>query len=207
MLLDHKQKEIDYREDWPRHYYESREPLARYQALQALLREMPDSSAEQRRLEVLLLRFPELEKGKAPEKDGFIAAWMMLLIIGRSGVNFLNRKKLTREIREQLAGLGIFDGQPDECLIREWESFASLWIETCVKDRTYTSTAFGMFHMKDERLALKIAGEIDEATRLIPAKFGFEADCISFRETVVRVFQQRIENGAYYWQRHMSDQE
>lgn len=208
MLLSHSQKDIDLQENWPIRFYESRDPLARLAALEARLSESPNNTEEHMRREVLLQRFPELKNGKQPERDGFIAAWMMLLIVGRSGVNFLNRKKLKKDIETQLNALGILNCSTDPALLtREWESFASLWIETCVQDRTYTSTAFGMFHLKDDRLAGKIAAEIDEATRLIPAKFGYEAECAAFRAVVVRSFEQRIENGGYYWQRYMSAQE
>ncbi len=208
MLLSHSQKNIDLQENWPIRFYESKDPQARLAALEARLRADPNNPEEQRRREILLRRFPELKNGKQPERDGFIAAWMMLLIVGRSGVNFLNRKKLKKDIETQLNVLGILNCSTDPALLaREWESFATLWIETCVKDRTYTSTAFGMFHLKDDRLAGKIAAEIDEATRLIPAKFGYEAECADFRAVVIRSFEQRIENGGYYWQKYMSAQE
>lgn len=208
MLLSHQQKDIDLQEDWPIRFYESKDPLARLDALEARLRDLPENTEEHARREILLKRFPELKNGKQPERDGFIAAWMMLLIVGRSGVNFLNRKKLKKDIETQLNALGILNCSTDTALLaREWESFAALWIETCVQDRTYTSTAFGMFRLKDDRLASKIAAEIDEATRLIPAKFGYEAECADFRTVVIRCFEQRIENGAYYWQKYMSAQE
>lgn len=208
MLLSHSQKDIDLQENWPIRFYESREPLARLAALEKRLSASPSDPEDRKRREILLQRFPALEQGKEPERDGFIAAWMMLLIVGRSGVNFLNRKKLKKDIETQLNALGILNCSTDPALLaREWESFASLWIETCVRDRTYTSTAFGMFHLKDDRLAGKIAAEIDEATRLIPAKFGYEKECADFRAVVVRCFEQSIENGGYYWQKHMSAQE
>lgn len=208
MLLSHQQKDIDLQEDWPIRFYESRDPLARLDALEVRLRELPENTEEHARREILLKRFPELKNGKQPERDSFIAAWMMLLIVGRSGVNFLNRKKLKKDIETQLNALGILNCSTDPALLaREWESFAALWIETCVQDRTYTSTAFGMFRLKDDRLASKIAAEIDEATRLIPAKFGYEAECADFRTVVIRCFEQRIENGAYYWQKYISAQE
>ena len=208
MLLSHQQKDIDLQEDWPIRFYESKDPLARLDALEARLRDLPENTEEHARREILLKRFPELKNRKQPERDGFIAAWMMLLIVGRSGVNFLNRKKLKKDIETQLNALGILNCSTDTALLaREWESFAALWIETCVQDRTYTSTAFGMFRLKDDRLASKIAAEIDEATRLIPAKFGYEAECADFRTVVIRCFEQRIENGAYYWQKYMSAQE
>lgn len=99
MLLSHSQKDIDLQENWPIRFYESRDPLARLTALEARLSEAPDNTEEHKRREVLLQRFPELKNGKQPERDGFIAAWMMLLIVGRSGVNFLNRKKLKKTLR------------------------------------------------------------------------------------------------------------
>lgn len=212
MLLRENQAEIDYLEDWPLHYYEihdidQRERILRehIQALEASHADDTMLMADRRRLFILEKRYPAGERISTGRKDHFIAAWMMLLIEGRAGVNFFNQRSVGKHIRQYLSDLCILDDTPDDVLLNEWRAFAKLWLSTCIEDKTYHSTIFGMFAMSDAKLGRKIAREILEVTRVIPAKFKLEKECETFAETMKTVYLTSIEHGDRYWQDVLSE--
>ena len=125
----------------------------------------------------------------------YIGAWMNILIEGRMGMNFLNRGRVERRLRGFYAELDLEAETEAEARRERWERFAALWIETCVRDRTYSSAAFGMFHLKDETLARKIAAEIDEVTRQIPARLGLEERCRELRSIFIGQYLRMIPQG------------
>lgn len=125
----------------------------------------------------------------------YIAAWMNILIEGRMGTSFLNRGRVERRLRSFYAELDLEEETEAEARRERWERFAALWIETCVRDRTYSSAAFGMFHLKDETLARKIAAEIDEVTRQIPARLGMEERCRELRRIFIGQYLRMIPQG------------
>lgn len=201
MLLNkEKAPTIDYREDWPAHYYEIKDIDER----EKLLTEMIDANAgdpgDRRRLEILRKRYPANERTGGKRKDNFVAAWMELLIDGRLGTNFLNRKKRERDIRKHFTTLCVLDEEADSLLLEEWRQFAKLWIETCAGDRTYDSTAFGLFRLGDERLGKKIASEINEVTGLIPARFGLREELSIFRRIMKETYISMVDQGEHYWE-------
>lgn len=199
-MLLHKEKAptIDYKANWPAHYYDIPDIDTREKLLLEMVEEYGDAD-DQRRLAILRKRYPVVAQKNAPRKDAFVAAWMNLLIDGRLGTNFLNRKKRERDIRQYFTALGILNDTPDAILLEEWRQFARLWIETCVGDRTYDSTAFGLFHLSDERLGKKIASEIHEVTGLIPARFGLREEVRCFREVMKDTYISMVDEGARYW--------
>ena len=124
---------------------------------------------------------------------------MGLLIDGRLGTNFLNRKKRARDIRQYFTTLCVLDEEVDEVLLEEWRQFARFWIESCAGDRSYDSTAFGLFRLGDERLGKKIAAEIHEVTSTIPARFGLAEELRAFRRVMKETYIAMVDHGDRYW--------
>lgn len=194
-LREHEEAEIDCREDWPRHYYEITDIDQRENILKEMLETLPAMQEENlRRLEILQKRYPQEPRIQGKRRDNFIAAWMLLMITGRTGVNFLNRKRTEREIRSCLRDFGLLDFPQDDLLRAEWRDFAALWIRTCAQDKAYSSTAFGMLRLKDSTLAEKILSEINEVTLRIPQKFGLEQKVLPLREIMLAAFSRMIPN-------------
>ncbi|WP_036607829.1 DUF6553 family protein [Oribacterium sp. P6A1] len=211
MLLRTDNKEhTDYEENWPLHYYEITDIDERERILKKIisdLRKETDSGSQslnevlsqnERRLEILLKRYPE-KKVNGVRVDNFIAAWMNLLITGRLGINFLNKGRIRKEVTQYLKDLCVLDFPTDEILIKEWEDFAKFWIKSCVEDKTYDSTIFGLIRLNDKNLASKIAGDILDISYFIPSKFGYENDCKAFRSVLKKTYTGMIDNGVKYW--------
>ncbi|ETP72194.1 hypothetical protein UYO_1795 [Lachnospiraceae bacterium JC7] len=212
MLLRNDENEnIDYEENWPLHYYEIKDIDKRERILKKVISglqseinssgvQSPDEALSQneRRLEVLLKRYPE-KKVNDLRMDNFIAAWMNMLITGRLGINFLNKGRIKKEVTGYLKDLCILDFPQDEILMDEWEDFAKFWIKSCVEDKTYDSTIFGLIRLSDKNLASKIAGDILDISYFIPLKFGYEDDCKAFRAVLKKTYISMIDNGEKYW--------
>lgn len=131
----------------------------------------------------------------------YIAAWMNILIDGRAAVGFWNRKRIEAKLKSSYRELGIDEkNEPaSTAQLEEWRSFAQLWIETCVRDRTYSSTAFGMFHLRDESLAKKIAEELDEVSRGIPMRIGISDSCLQLRSVLIEEYCRLLPIGSSYF--------
>ena len=201
MLLNHeKTAPVNYLENWPEHYYDIKDIDEREALLLQVLNDHPESKEDQRRLLLRRKRYPDKKLPNGVRKDNFIPSWMTILIEGRTNLHFYNRRRIEQEIRRCFTALCVLEDTPDPVLLNEWRQFAHLWITTCVNDRNYQATAFGMFRMKDQTLARKIAAEINEVTRVIPAKFGIEKEVGPFREIMRHAYINMIENGDQYWQ-------
>ena len=175
MLLNkEKAPAINYKEDWPTHYYDIKDIDTREKILTEMLEANAGDRNDRRRLELLRKRYPSNERTGAKRKDTFVAAWMGLLIDGRLGTNFLNRKKRARDIRQYFTTLCVLNEEVDEVLLEEWHQF-------------------------DERLGKKIAAEIHEVTSTIPARFGLAEELRAFRRVMKETYIAMVDHGDRYW--------
>ena len=128
-------------------------------------------------------------------KDRFMMAWMMIKIMEEHQVNFLNRKRLARDLEESFAMLGI--GSEDDCLKQEWADFARSWIASCLNSGTYGSVVFGVAQVSEKNRAMRIAHDIDLVTRIIPARFQKEKAAEPFRRVMIDAYVEQFSQG--YW--------
>ncbi len=223
MLLKDDNNIQNYTEDWPKHYYEIPDIDIRETTLRKMIAfvdsvEQTDSSIsndslnmysssseyvissakDKRRLEILLRRYPAAQKNH-PRIDRFTAAWMDLLIDSRIGINFLNKGRVEKDVTRCLKDLLVIDFDTDDILCLEWTNFAEFWIKSCVNDRTYDSTAFGLLRLSDSRLGKKIASEIIAVTYTLPARFGYLEACSPLRDIFKATFLKMIDCGDIYW--------
>ena len=107
---------------------------------------------------------------KNPNDERFkeeVKAWLMIQVIGQTGVNILNKKKLEKEMREHLKAFS-----DAEKLLE----FADYFIDSCLNSKSYRTAVFGAIPMSDAGAATRIAQDIDEITRVIPEKFSLEGE-------------------------------
>ncbi len=133
------------------------------------------------------------------EQRTYVKAWMNILIDGRTSIHFLNRKRMEKKLKEYYADFQIWEKEDPNEMSEKWREFAKFWIETCIKDKNYSTTAFGMFPMKDDTLARKIADEINDVTLIIPDKIGIKDDLQDFRTVVTDTFISMIPEGRKYF--------
>lgn len=200
-LAERKPLSTDIFAEWPDSYYREESLARRREYIEEQLRRHPESEADQRRKDLLDRRLSL--KGKE-EADLFIRAWMMIRIAENDRISFLNRKSKEKELRENLKQLCILEYAESDELIREWRDFARKYLIICCKSPSYKTVGFGLIHINDEKAAFKIAAEIDLVTRKIPSRFDLDQACLSFRNTVVQVYCELLENGQDYWERYTS---
>ena len=191
----------NYMEEWPLHYYEIEDISERESALKMFLEQHPDSADDQKRLMLLHKRFGSNlpYSGAANRGDRFMAAWMMIGISGNSSVHFLNRKHMEKELRQNLEALCILNYEKDAVLTQEWQDFARRFLYSCTSCKSYGSTLFGMFPLKDKTVSAKIASEIDHVTRIIPLTFDLAKECEAFRQVMIDNYITTMENGKSCW--------
>ena len=234
--------------DWPKGFYEERNPEKREKLILEKIRrlqedapeeqsengkqeeEQPEEQSEnkrdeekreeEKRLSVLYERYPSLQdrplrESKAFQKnpvivDRYMYSWMNILIAGRTGIHFWNRRAVKKEL-DKLLDIFVPDGKTKEqaelsqLRRREIECFALLWLENCVKDKSYGSTVFGMIRMSDESLSRKMAEEIGEVLLFIPAAVGLEEKARPVKEVFLELYFRKINGGEEQWKTVMEE--
>ena len=126
-------------------------------------------------------------------------AWMMIQVIGQTSVNFLNVKKLSKEMKLYLAtllGQTPFDNDngyvsQDEA-ISDLIEFAEYFIDSCKDSKSYRAAIFGTMSMSDAGAAMRLAEDIDQITGRIPEKFGLSESFAPVRRAFFMVFKNKI---------------
>lgn len=221
--------------DWPESFYEERNPEKREKLILEKIRRLqgdaPEEQSEngkqeeekreeEKRLSVLYERYPSLQdrplrESKAFQKnpvivDRYMYSWMNILIAGRTGIHFWNRRAVKKEL-DKLLDIFVSDGKMEgqaelsQLRRREIECFALLWLENCVKDKSYGSTVFGMIRMSDESLSRKMAEEIGEVLLFIPAAVGLEEKARPVKEVFLELYFRKINGGEEQWKTVMEE--
>ncbi len=228
MLYNEEMKiDTDPFSDWPKAYYKERDPLKREVFIKGKIERLKDAEGslednsreeekkrEEERLFVLYERYPSLKEKKEGKAgifqngntvvDRYMFSWLNILICGRAGIHFWNKKSLKKEVAELLDIFHLSEEEAGESLVElrksEWESFASFWIETCVGDKSYSSTVFGFLRMSDESLAKKMGREIADAMVFIPRALGLEEKAKPLKEVFMQCYCKSIYQGEKYWE-------
>lgn len=232
-------EERDSFSDWPKGFYEERNPEKREKLILEKIRRLQgdapeeqsekekreetrveEKRVEEKRLSVLYERYPSLQdhpfrESKAFQKnpvivDRYMYSWMNILIAGRTGIHFWNRKAVKKELEKLLDIFAPDRGKEvgeelSRLRRREIECFALLWIESCVKDKSYASTVFGMIRMSDESLSRKMAEEIGEVLLFIPAVVGLEEKARPVKEVFLELYFRKINGGEEQWKTVMEE--
>ncbi len=119
-------------------------------------------------------------------------AWMMIQVIGQTSVNFLNVKKLKKEMTEHLITLG--EAVKTEEGSFTIPAFCDYFIDTCLTSKSYRTAVFGTMSMSDAGAATRIAQDIIEVTETIPKRFGLEAQAAPVKAAMLKAFQNKVEN-------------
>lgn len=202
LLKKENEPKQDYLADWPTHYHEIEDAMEKKEVLDKAIALQLDSKHDSYRQKLLNRRF--FTKDKKGKTDAFMHAWMMIKASSVSGVSFLTKKKLQRELLSYMEELCILNYEPEckedeEMLVEEWNAFAKLFISSCTGNRYYCSTLFGFVRITDHVVATKIAEEIKMVTDTYPSLLGMGDEFRRFRQILIYNFCQMIEGGDTYF--------
>lgn len=140
--------------------------------------------------------------GKEPRHiDHFIRGYMNMYYMSRSLKSIL-RRKVTEKDLERVRADWMFSlleepeyaGIAEEALYREYGNTVRLYLELCLKDRSYGASMFGAMRMKEEKLKKKIAADIYGTAVRVPKAAGKEAEFSVFasaaRDTLYEMFPE-----------------
>ncbi len=194
----------DYLADWPAHYYEIPTAAEKIEALESIEKQGIATASDTYRKALCEKRY--FSKNKKGTVDSFFSAWMMIKASSASGISFLTRKKLQRELEGYMEDLCLlrFPYENEEALAvraEEWRAFAIYFIQSCSDSKSYCSTLFGIVPIKDSIVAEKIANEILLVTSEYPKQFQLAEAFAPLKEIMCEVYCQMIENGETYLHR------
>lgn len=118
-------------------------------------------------------------------------SWLMIQVIGRTSINFLNARKLKREMEEHIDALMApgSSGNQEEKLL----DFADYFIDSCLSSKAYSTAVFGIMSMSEAGTATRIAQDILEVTYDIPRRFGLEEKSMPLRTAFFTKFTEKIQ--------------
>ena len=148
----------------------------------------------------------EKKKEVTPTRDGYLMAFMMLLVLGKNRSNGLGFGGLRKDVEKELKALDIVDDsgeviEPDDEQRKAWRDLARAYIESCLSAGNNYGTIFGLIRRKDSSVAYRMAEDFDAVTRKAPEAAGFEDKVKEFKKEVFSVFMSEVEGGAEYLER------
>ena len=185
-------------EEWPFHFYETADPDLREKLIAEQI-ERYHLEEDTKRSEVFHSRYDFSQNEPA---DLFMQAWLMLKIESDTKPSFLNRASKKRILEKYAGQLHLFEAN-DPYLQMEWKNFAMSYIRICCENKSYGTVAFGLYTMKDEWTANKLAAEIDAVTGIYPAYFDSAKLFAPLRKAMIEAYTTMIENGEQLWQRYI----
>ena len=200
-MLFHAQPDEASIRDWPLHYYEIEDVNVREACLMQYLKAHPDSKTDERRLQILHKRYGKYQKKN--RGDGFMRAFMMILVAAVNDFHSLNINAKERELIDNLRQLAVLEFKRDNLLTEEWKDFSRRYLKSCIYSPSYRSALFGAVTLSDKTVALKIAGEIDLATRREPQSFHLEEECRQLHDIMKQTYIDMVDGGQKYWDAHM----
>ena len=195
------ENQIDYRENWPEHYYEIDDPVLRKQLLEEYLQEHPDHEESRKLLDLWNRRF-SLRKNKAA--DRFMEAWLMLKIASQTRIGFFNRKGKEKELLKYADMLCLDDISSE--MKREWRDFARTLLISCADTRAYRTAIFGLIDLGDRITAMRIAEEFDTVSRIYPAELGYEEQFAPLREILIQTYKDILRDGESLWNEYAGNE-
>lgn len=208
LLKQNHTPQIDYMENWPARYYEIEDATLKKSCLEQALAKNLDPKCDPYRMKLLEKRYYFNAHGKKTAKaapDRFMYSWTMIKAsAAMDHKSFLRKKRAEKELLSYMKDFCLIDYEPEspdekQVLTDEWTDFAARLIESCVGNHTYCSTLFGIVPISDKLIAQKLVADINLITRDYPAIFGHEHRFNEFRQILIDVYCQKIENGASYW--------
>ncbi len=159
-----------------------------------------DRPAPENEREAQIRRLRYGKDNKKQKADLFIRAFMMMNISYNNNLNGYNKAADKKEIEENLRQLGILDCERDEYLVREWETFARDYLESCLTSSQYRSALSGMIKYSDEQVANMIVKDIDTVLRKAPGQYGLDDKCEDLREIFRKSYIEKVGDGERIWE-------
>ena len=125
-----------------------------------------------------------------------IRAYLMMMVTGRTSVNFLNAKRLKREMTEYVTAFGIEENGAvkDDDAQRELSAFAEYFIDSCLHSSAFRTTLFGTIPMSDDGAATRLAEDIHEVTGTIATRFGIAELVRPLRTALFEAYKSQVKN-------------
>ena len=148
------------------------------------------------RMDLLRKRF-DFRRGSYT--DYFLQAVMALKQYDSPSGRHADAGRLFDDLMQYTDDLCVRERPVSEALEKEWENLAAVWIESCLASKNYTSGPFGLGRLSEEKIARKIAYDIDFVTRILPMAADMQEEYLPLRECMVRVYCRTLRNGNLHW--------
>ncbi|MDD3339086.1 MAG: hypothetical protein PHS82_09555 [Lachnospiraceae bacterium] len=191
-------QEITIDSTWPRQYYMSSDPKERRMLLEAAMAKGVSPEADQIRMILWKIRYPEKGGERGMQMDGYLHAWMNFRFVAGSK-DALFKGKLKRELSKAIDSMGFGEMEKygelgQEILFDEIKHTAVLYMQLCTQDKQYGSVLWGMGSLKDGQLYGKIAKDVYEVGYQAAINANMVKECELWTRAVSTAFYESFPN-------------
>ncbi len=182
-MLEREYQPINRKLEWPENYYMETDAARRRACLEEGMKD-PAQAEEGSRVNLLRLLLWEKRytdgQGKIDGTDHFLKVWVDLPFMVKEKKSFFGRKKTQenkRVIREVFQLPALMENTDCQYVwYKEFIHFCCSYIELSRRDKSYSTTLFGVSSLSEESLLKKIASDLCTKTIAYPAALGMEEE-------------------------------
>lgn len=176
-----------YFDNWPSSYYEIKDPKKKEKILKKHI-ELYHLKDDEERLEIFYKRY---EKSHGNYIDMFTHSILNLQMIADTNINFLNKKKLIKDMIGNLSYLRVYE-EVTPMLKEEWKYFLVEYIDLTYK--SYKRPAFlGMGDRDEDTIEFKVNEHINKLLKITPKNLGLEEDCVCLYKICMDILNSKQE--------------
>lgn len=183
---------------WPNCYYGTMDPDVRLRLLERheAAGEEPEKDAIRRK--IFDMRYTcRKTRSETFYVDRFMRAWMEMSVSVTQGIGIFGPGPVRKKWEKHMEVLGIrsYRSAPDadrELLAMEWKAFFAQYIEISRTDKTYSSGIMGFGHLSDEKIARKLAADLEQITAGFPKTLGLAEEFLDFHACAEEVYRKTI---------------
>ena len=163
-------------------YYKEPDPMKRRKLLEQSIAEQEDPEANEIRQKIWEMRYHgKSAADPASRADCFLGLWMVLEFNKNAGGKMFGRGRSRKEILRELEKTGILkyakgNELERELIYREVLHMVRIYADLCEKDKTYGSSIFGIFSMKEADVIAKLKADLYETAICLPYDLALEEE-------------------------------
>lgn len=178
---------------FPENYYESHDPLERYEILSKEW-EQDKSPENELRMAMWEDRYGRYD-GKKPQIDRYIRLWLDFHFASEKKNSFLGRGSAKKSLLSDLKafGYGLIEGKGEgakEILYEELKNLSKFYLSLCTTDKTYRSKFLGILRMTDDDVMEKMQREVYEIAVATPKAFSLEKEYEIFSRASLDAYKE-----------------
>lgn len=180
-------------------YYQEQDPMKRKKILEKYTATGEEPELNAIRKEIWEKRYSDgssaVKNGRA---DGYLRIWMETKFAdGNTSHFFGGVKRAQKSFRKLIAAAGLDNIEAkskeyQELLYRECLHAATLYLDSCLSDKNYSTGLLGLMKLPDDAIATKISKDVYVTAIRVPRQLDLEKELAYFSRAALEVYFEKF---------------